>query len=217
MTGAQNRPRIEAYIGASGSGKGVSIDRRLSELKPARLLIWDPRAEYGRHAPAAATLPAVVHAFSQARGGPVRVRYVPGGALKLADAFGLCCRLAFEAGELVFVAEELSDTTSASYAPPAWRQLITQGRHRAVHVIGAAQRPALIDKTFLGNATFVRCFTLRYEADRRAMAAALDVPLADVAALQTTEGTSSTRVEYLERDFRAGPAVRGGFTLKRRR
>lgn len=200
-----NKPKIEAYIGASGSGKGVSINRRLAALKPKRLLIWDPRDEYKKHATEYRSLPALVGAFKRAGSGSVRARYVAGSSLKLADAFALVCSLAFEAGDLVFLAEELSDTTTASHAPAAWRRVITQGRHRGLHVIGAAQRPALIDKTFLGNATYIRCFTLRYQDDRRAMAAALDVPLDVLAKLQTVEDERRgvTVIAYVERDFRA--------------
>lgn len=216
MSGAQNRARIEAYIGASGSGKGASIGRRLDELRPARLLVWDPRDEYGRHAPRAASLPDAVGKFRDAGPGPVRVRYVPGSSIKPADAFALLCRLAFEAGSLVYVAEELSDVTTPGWAPPAWRQLVTQGRHRALHVIAAAQRPALIDKSFLGNATFVRCFALRYRGDQATMADLLGVPLSTVAELRTEERAGSTVVRYVERDFKGGAAVAGSFTLRRR-
>lgn len=212
-----NRPQIDAYIGASGSGKGVSINAALLELRPARLLIWDPRDEYGKHAPGFRSLPALVAAFGRAGAKPIRARYVPGSAVKLADAFALVCALAFEAGALVFLAEELSDTTTASHAPAAWRRVITQGRHRGLHIIGAAQRPALIDKTFLGNATYIRCFTLRYRDDRAAMSRALDVPEARVQALQTVEAGNVTRIAYVERDFRAGMLRDGVITLRRRR
>lgn len=198
-----NRPRIEAYIGASGSGKGVSVNERLRELRPSRLLIWDPRDEYGAHATAYRSLPELVRAFTKAGGQGIKARYVPGASIKLADAFGLVCKLAFNAGELVFVAEELSDVTTGSHAPAAWRQVITQGRHRGLYVLGCAQRPALIDKTFLGNATYIRCFTLRYDDDRRAMAKALDVPQAEVDKLETVETDKATTIHYIERDFRA--------------
>ena len=213
-----NRPKIEAYIGASGSGKGVSINRRLAELKPARLLVWDPRGEYDKHARAVTSLAALVAAFRKAGRGPIRVRYVHDGATDMADAFGLVCQVAFVAGDLVFLAEELSDTTTASHAPAAWRRVITQGRHQGLHVIGAAQRPALIDKTFLGNATYIRCFTLRYREDRAAMSRALDVPESRVAALQTVEddAAGSVLIQYVERDFRAGLLRDGSIKLRRR-
>lgn len=212
----KNKPAIEAYIGASGSGKGVSIDRRLHDLKPARLLIWDPRDEYKDWAVKVTSMSALVSGFQKAGRGAVRARFVPGGAMKLEQAFALCCELAFEVGNLVFVAEELSDVTSASRAPAAWRRLTTQGRHQGLHLIGAAQRPALIDKTFLGNATFIRCFTLRYRSDRIAMAQALDTTEPDIAALQTTDvGGKRTVINWMERDFRGGKLTKGTTSLSR--
>jgi hypothetical protein len=211
-----NRPQIEAYIGASGSGKGVSINRRLKELAPVRLLIWDPRDEYGKHAPAAPSLAHLVGAFKHAKGGPVRLRYVPGPNADLKDAFAFVCKLAFTAGNLVFLAEELSDVTTASHAPPAWRQVITQGRHQGLHVIGAAQRPALIDKNFLGMCTRIRCFTLRYREDRRAMAASMDVPEQTLTALATVEGDSYVVINFVEKDFREGTLREDRIRLNRR-
>lgn len=217
-----NKPRIEAYIGASGSGKGVSINRRLKALraegKLTRLLIWDPRDEYGEWAPAYRSLPALLGAFKHAKLGPVRARYVPGASVKLEDAFGFVCKLAFTVGNVVFLAEELSDVTTASHAPAAWRQVITQGRHKGLHVLGAAQRPALIDKTFLGNCTYIRCFTLRYREDRAAMSRALDCPEAWVSELQTVEDEArgTTVINFIERDFRGGQPTRDRITLKRR-
>lgn len=213
---AYDRARIEAYIGATGAGKGVSIHRRLLELAPRRLLIWDPRDEYARHAERVERLPDLVARFRAAGAGSVAVRYVPGSGLKLAQAFGLVCDLAFAAGDLVIVAEELSDTTSASWAPPAWRRLTAQGRHRGLHIIAAAQRPALVDKTFLGNCTYVRCFALRYARDRAAMAELLGVELAEVTALATRDSRTYVRMRYIEREFGAGPAQPGELTLRRR-
>lgn len=207
---ATNKPRIEAYIGASGSGKGVSITRRLQELKPPRLLIWDPRDEYGKLGPGYESIPHLVGSFKHAKKGPVRARFVPGDNLPLADAFALICRIAFSAQDLVFVAEELSDVTTASHAPAAWRKCITQGRHQGLHLIGATQRPALIDKTFLGNATYIRCFSLRYLADRKAMAAAMDVDLSQITALHTMETEKKTTINYLERHFRNEEAANAG-------
>lgn len=212
-----NKPRIEAYIGASGSGKGVSINHRLRELKPARLLIWDPRDEYEGHAKPYSSLTDLLKSVRGRSRAPFKARFVPGSGANLGDAFGLLCDVAFTAGEMVFLAEELSDTTTASHAPAAWRRVITQGRHKGLHVIGAAQRPALIDKTFLGNATYIRCFTLRYRDDRLAMSRALDVPEAEVSALQTVEDElkGKTEIQYIERDFRSGVCQRGRIVLRR--
>jgi hypothetical protein len=215
VTTARGEPRIEAYIGASGSGKGVSIARRLKELRPRRLIVWDPRGEYAEHAEPVGTLPELVRRVSRAGPRGFRVRYVAGPSVKLSEAFGLVCTLAFRSGDAVFVAEELSDVTSASLAPPAWRQCITQGRHQGLHVIAAAQRPALIDKTLLGNCTYIRCFTLRYREDRAAMARALDVDEARITELVTTYTEGTTTIRFLERDFRAGKLGEGLIKLHR--
>lgn len=205
-----NEPQIEAYIGASGSGKGVSLNRRLKELAPRRLIIWDPRDEYGKHAAKFTSLKALAQAVAVAGGKGFRVRFVAGDAIKLDVAFAFVCRLAFEAGDVVFLAEELSDVTSASQAPPAWRKVITQGRHQALIVLAAAQRPALIDKTLLGNCTYIRCFTLRYSDDRRAMAKAMDVDEASITELVTVKRARGVTINYLERDFRAGGEAQRG-------
>lgn len=215
--GVLNKPKIEAYIGASGSGKGVSINARLRALKPPRLLIWDPRDEYEGHAKPYNTLSDLLKSVRGKSGAPFKARFVPGGGANLADSFGLLCDVAFAAGSMVFLAEELSDITTASHAPASWRRVITQGRHQGLHVIGAAQRPALIDKTFLGNATYIRCFTLRYRDDRLAMSRALDVPESDVSSLQTVEDEvkHKTEIQFIERDFRAGLSQKGRIILRR--
>lgn len=210
-----NRPDIRAYIGATGSGKGVSIRAHLKAERPARLLVWDPLDEYATFARPARSLAAVVDSIGKAGAGPFRVAYtVPdGGDMK--KAFALLCEVARRAGDLTFLVEELADVTTPSYAPPAWRRISTQGRHAGLKVIAASQRPAFIDKAFFGNATYVRCFTLREDADQRRMASAMGVPLESIRNLQTVEGPKATTIAYLERDFRTGERGAQNITLKR--
>ncbi len=219
-----NRAQIEAYIGASGSGKGLSIKRRLAELQPARLLIWDPRAEYGAHAAEYRDLRALLAALRLAgRAGPFRARYVPGPRVDLQDAFSVLAAAAFRLGHLVLLAEELTDITTPSWAPPAWRQIITQGRHQGLTVLGAAQRCALIDKTFLGNCTRIRCGQLANHADRTAMARELDCHPSTVEALYSIEDGGGAMMEMLELDRHARrldkvtlTVTRGGQTTETR-
>ncbi len=166
------------------------------------MVIWDPRDEYARHARPVTTLTGLVAELRKAGAGPIRVRFVPGAAIKIADAFDLVCKAVFACGNMVFVAEELSDVTTASHAPPAWRRITTQGRHMGLHVLGAAQRPTLIDKTFLANCTRVRCFQLGYDSDIEAMAREIRAPVEAVAGLVTrdTEGGADIRgLEYERR------------------
>lgn len=210
MSGVKNKPCIEAYIGATGSGKGVSIKRRLKTLGAKHLLIWDPRDEYGAEAPSYSDRRSLTLAF-HGKKGRIKARYVANDREKLADQFDFVCRLAFDVGNMTFLAEELSDVTQPSWAPPAWRKLLTQGRHKAMVILGAAQRPAMIDKAFLGGCTYIRCFTLRYPQDRKAMADAMDVDRARIDALATTEDdVRGTVIGYLERDFRTADEAKAG-------
>lgn len=220
MTGVFNRPKIECYIGISGSGKGVSVNRRLEELKPRRMLLWDPRNEYQDWAKRYDSLPALVEAFKKAGGGPIRARYVNGGSVPLAEAFAVVCDLAFEGRDMLFGAEELSDVTMPSWSPPAWKRVITQGRHQALHVFGMAQRPALMDKNIFANATYIRCFMLGYKNDRKVMAEELDVEEQEVKALRTSEevkaGRMHTTINYIERFKREGRTETGQIRISRK-
>ncbi len=194
----KSQPQIEAYIGMTGSGKGVSINRRLAELQPKRLLVWDPRDEYDGHARKVTTLAALVADVKKAGAGPFRIRYVPDAKVKTEEAFGIVCRVAFAAGKLVFIAEELSDVTRPSWAPPAWKQIITQGRHQDLIVLGCCQRPALVDKNFLGNATLVRVFMLGYVEDSKAMASAVRVKPEAIDELFTDEVEGGVDINFLQ-------------------
>lgn len=205
------------YVGASGSGKGLSVKLDLQRLKPRRLLVWDARAEYAAHAEAA-SLPAIVSRVAAAgQAGAFRLRYVPGGQVKPADAFAVLCQLAMRSGGLVLLAEELSDVTSPSWAPPAWRQVTTQGRHRDLIVMGCAQRPAMIDKAFLGNCTRLRVGVLEEEPDRRAIARRLDVPQSVVNGLEAVAlPAGGVRLGMLERDRYTRQVHRVTLTVDRR-
>jgi hypothetical protein len=199
-----NKPQIEAYIGASGSGKGVSINRRLAELAPKRLVIWDPRNEYAKHAPATGSVVELVTLLAKAGNGrAIKVRFVPDGRMPLAEAFAVICKAVFAAGNLVFVAEELSNVTKPSWAPPAWQMISSQGRHQGLHVLGAAQRPTMIDKDFLGNCTRVRVFMLGYDSDMVAMAKEVRAPLQDLKDLFTSEEGGTTTINGLEYERRS--------------
>lgn len=210
-----NKPDVRAYIGATGSGKGVSIRAHLKASKPTRLLVWDPLAEYAQFARPVASLAQLVAAVEKAGAGPFKLAYTMGDSTDQKKAFALVCALARRCGNLTFLVEELADVTQPAYAPPAWRRITTMGRHAGIAVIGATQRPALVDKAFLGNATYIRCFTLRDEADHRRMASVLGLPLDTITALQTVETPTETRISYVERDYRTGERGEKTIVLKR--
>ncbi|MBN9407622.1 MAG: hypothetical protein J0H69_00605 [Burkholderiales bacterium] len=203
-----NRPDVRAYIGSTGSGKGVSIRDHLKAVKAKRLLVWDPLDEYGAFCKLKTRDLAAV---AQAMKAPAfTISYFPGPNAKLyEERFDMFCRLAFAAGDLHMLVEELSNVTSPSYAPASWQRCTTQGRHRRLRIIAASQRPAQVDKDFFGNCTYIRCFALRYPADRKAMAGGMNVPLAQLDELRTIEGDTHVEINWLEADFRSGKTTPG--------
>ena len=206
--GADAELQLWAVVAASGTGKGVWIKGKLTELQPARLAVWDFKNEYAEFAGSkpAATMSAV-HATMRAAGadGPALVRYVPrGGSDKALRAeFEGFCELVYAWENCVYVAEELAMVTTPGWAPAAWRKMTTSGRHAQIHIIGATQRPALVDKTFLGNATMVHAGPMREAADRQAVARAMDIDPGRLACL--------VKFQWIEKHFDSGD-VTDGFT-----
>jgi len=210
-----NKPNLRLYCGATGSGKGVSVREYWAATKPKRALIWDPLGEY-------AAFGAVVHTLAEvarrASGKTFVVVYCPGPQVKTyEEKFSLFCRIAFAAGNLAMLVEELADLTTPTHAPLAWRQCTKKGRHAGLQIIAATQRPADIDKHFLGGCTYIRCFTQRFPADAKAMAGAMKLPVTDIDALETieTEG-GATVLTWIEKDFRTGKTTRGSKRMRRK-
>jgi hypothetical protein len=203
-----NKPSLRLYCGATGSGKGVSLREYMKAQSAARVLVWDPLGEYGDLV--TVITPKLGEVAKLAAHKAFRVAYYPGpDARTYADKFALFCRIAFAAGNLVMLVEELADVTSPSHAPMAWRQCTKKGRHAGLQIVAATQRPADIDKHFLGGCTYIRCFTQRFPADRKAMAGAMSVPVADIEGLHTIEQGNTTILNWIERDFRTGKTTRG--------
>lgn len=200
---ASNNAQIWAVIGASGTGKGVWAKGELKRLKPARFVAWDFMNEYQDHGKEVQTLDGIRTAMLKAGNGPLRVRYVPRGAGEkaLRKEFETLCELVYAWGDCVFIAEELANVTTPGWAPSAWRKMSTSGRHAKVHIIGFTQTPALVDKTFLGNATLVHVCALRESNHRRYVAMAIDCPVEDVTALQ--------KFEFIERNYDTGELKKG--------
>ncbi len=180
-----NQANITAVLGSSGSGKSTFIKRALARPKPGRLLIWDPMREYGAFGETVATLGDLVAAMKRAK---FRLVFTPSADPKLMGRqFDLFCRAALAAGNLTLVVEELRFVTTPSRAPLGWAQVTLTGRHAGLTVYGASQRPASIDKDFLGNATMVHCGCLTYDEDFAAVAKVMRLPKADLAALKPLE------------------------------
>lgn len=173
-----SRADIRAVLGASGTGKSHYVKSIIKREK--RLLVWDLEDEYiDLPALQLSQIPRAFHNKKMAR-----YRFVHGRTSgSRAEAFDKFCELALELGNLCLVVEELRFVTTASRAPEPWAAISLRGRKRGIRTIGTSQRPAQIDKDFLGNCTLIHCGALEYPEDRKAVAPILRVSLDDIAAL----------------------------------
>jgi hypothetical protein len=187
---------VAGRFGARDSGKSHDVKAELAASSPPRLIIIDAMDEYGAHAERVATLVDLVRRSS---GPEWRLRYVPPDVGTEAERLArseMFCKLAWARGRLRMVIEEAQLYTRASSAPPAWAQCTLRGRHRQIAIDAITQRPALIDKNFFSNATWLRTGRLNFEPDVQCMAQALRVDRLTVGALQGRE--------WIARDMRTG-------------
>lgn len=199
--GSSNRASLTAIIGASGSGKSLWVKQQLART-PKRLMIWDTMAEYGHVAGPVKTTTAVIEQAKLAgpTGGFALV-FVPSADAKLRiRQFDIFCGVAFALGRVTLVVEELANVTKAGWSPAGWLRVVTQGRHKGLTVIGTTQRPQLVDKTFLDNATTLRVGRLNTSTGRRTMADMLDTSPDEIAALRP--------LEWISKDMATGTTKR---------
>lgn len=196
---------INGIIGASGSGKTSYVMAEIKRRKSKRLLIWDTKGEFAREKyGVAVNNTADVFKLLKAAGenGSFKICYRPrGDGADMKKQFNLICLGAFYAKNLLFVAEELSDVTSASHAPEGWRKVTTQGRTEGVIIFGLSQSPAQIDKDFFGNCSKVRTGRLNFDSHIKAMANCMSYDKEVIRNLLAGE--------YIERDMNTGQVKRG--------
>ena len=176
--GTQNKAKIHAVIGASGTGKSSYIKKELLG-RYSQLLVWSPLEDTDDYESfcGGVVVRKITDLVAQVKAGARAIVYWPasGSDKELKTQFDLFCRVAFECRGAHVLVEELSQVTMPSWAPPAWKKLSTAGRHRGLTLIGVSQRPANIDKDFLGNCTEVRCYRVNYDADAKVMADSLGI------------------------------------------
>lgn len=202
-TGSHNKARIIAVVGASGTGKGRYIKTELLPHFTGQFMVWSPLERSDNYAAIFGvkpvyTLPDMIAAY---KAGQSAVYVPPQNPKQVAAAFSLYCRAVWCMPGVVALVEELSRVTTPSYAPPAWRDLSTAGRHQGITLIGTCQRPAQVDKDFLGNATEIRCFRVNYENDARVMANVLQEKPAEMMQLPD--------FHYIHRNLSARTNTRG--------
>lgn len=171
---------IRAVLGAPGTGKSHYTKEQISKAK--RVLIWDLEDEYTDTE--AVPLSVLAERLHHAGRRGFRLRYIPStDATKRAAEFDIFCRIVMAVGSMLVVIEELRFMTTPSRAPAGWAGITLRGRKRGVKVIGTSQRPASIDKDFLGAATIIRVGALNYPADRKAVADVMGIGMEEIEAL----------------------------------
>lgn len=205
VSNRQAQADINAIMGASGSGKTSYVMSELKRRKAKRLLIWDTKGEFARegYGQEVTKLSEVIKIMRAAgsRGG-FKICYRPRGDDKeLKKQFDLFCYAAFHAKNLVLVAEELSDVTTASYAVAGWRKVTTQGRTEGVTIFGLSQNPAMIDKAFFGNCSKVRTGRLNFDSHIKTMANCMSASQDEIRQLLIGQ--------FIERDMNTGIVTRG--------
>ena len=83
-------------------------------------------------------------------------------------------------GWATVVVEELADVTSSSKAPQGWGDVLRKGRAIGLKIYGLTQRPAESDKTIIGNASLFHAGRQSRSADRKYMAAELNLSAEDL-------------------------------------
>jgi hypothetical protein len=170
---AHKQANILIAIGATGSGKSTRCKAQIDRLQLARLVVIDTMREYEG-------MPAYTRLadLAQAMQAPAfKVRFLPSDDPKIArEQFDRVCRLAMAAKRCGLLAEELSAFVRSNGGGPGWTAVMTRGRHAELVLMATSQRPALIDKTALSQATHLYCGNLEYADDLEVMAKMLSVP-----------------------------------------
>ncbi len=181
-TAAQDKKAdILIAIGATGSGKSTRCKMDIQQRGLPRVIVWDWMREYER-LPVAKTLAGLHTGMTSAQ--RYAVRFLPSyDTATRQQQFDAFCALALAVGDVAILCEELSKVVRANGSCEGYERVITEGRHRRLKVYGTSQRPALIDKTSISQATRLYCGNLEFEADVKAMTAILKVPADDIQAL----------------------------------
>jgi hypothetical protein len=176
-----------AAFGARGTGKTAWVRQQLQQMAPARLLVWD-----FKHDPSLrdvgkpfTDLAAMINAMAAPR---FQLRYLVNHDLDKHALFELFCKAAYCAGNLTMFVDELPEVTAANRAPPAWRKCVNVGRdyvlngeRKCLAIIGAGQRPAECDKTFIANCDVIHSGRLGDVAEARKYAASWGCDPAELA------------------------------------
>ena len=180
-----------AVFGARKTGKTSWVRQHLKAEAPSRLAVWDHK-----HDPALKDLGTAYtdwRAFVRAmKADQFQIRYLPDFEQPMDGQFEIFCKACILAGDLEMFVDELPEVTKANRAPPAWRFCVNVGRSytnprtgstSTIGIIGAGQRAAECDKSFISNAEIIHCGRLAHVDDAVAMAKSLNCTAKELMAL----------------------------------
>ena len=191
MAGNELAARFIAIIGKTGCGKSTELKRRLGQKRRKRTLIWSPKERIDNYAAlfsgsviCRTTLEVLDVVKAAGKGGGFHVVFVPSlDRARDERAFSTVCKIALEAGNLTMICEELHSVTKPSHAPHGWALVNFMGRGLGLEVFGLSQRPASVDKAFMGSLSELWVGELPYPEDREVIAKTLGVSVAEIEAL----------------------------------
>lgn len=166
-----------AAFGARGTGKTVWVRQQIDASAPPRLLVWDFKHDPGLEGVGqpVRSLPELIRGCKDKT---FRLQYLVDHGRDLVAQFDLFCQAAWLAGNVLVFVDELPEVTKANKAPAAWRRIVNIGREyrgadgglRHISIIGAGQRPAECDKSFISNCDVIHTGRLSHAGDARQIA-----------------------------------------------
>ncbi|MDB5966151.1 MAG: hypothetical protein JWQ72_2651 [Polaromonas sp.] len=197
---------MAGFFGARGTGKTIAAKRWIAARKPPRLIVWDYKhdpgmADLGRPI---TELPALCAAMKAPR---FQLRYLVNFDGDVKAQFDVFCRAAWLAGDLTMFVDEVPEVTAPGRAPAAWKKCVNVGREYTRHdgqvvgltILGAGQRAAEVDKSFLSNLDVMHCGRMGHDDDAKAVAKKLGcswldlMQLPDLHWIERTNGEPATR------------------------
>jgi hypothetical protein len=155
--------QLVAFIGISRSGKSLAISEELKDQKK-QVLVFDPKAEYIQYK----KCETIAQLIEGAKAG-ISCSLVDCSKESL-DQF---CRIARNANRqkpCIVVVEELGGYTNQGKATGWWQRVVSQCLGEGMTIFATSQRASEIDKTTIGNATFMHICQQQTELDRKYIA-----------------------------------------------
>ena len=202
-----NKALTIAAFGARGTGKTAWVKQEIQRQRTKRLLVWDYKHDPGLIdlGTGFTSLSAMIEA---ARGKAFKLRYLVDHTKDIQAQFELFCVLAWTLGDVWVFVDELPEVTKANRAPPAWKRLVNVGRQyqhggrvKWVAILGAGQRPAECDKTFIANCDVLHFGRLGDVAEAQKWARSLGIKPQELAQLPD--------LHYIEKRAESLDLVRG--------